>query len=58
MHLARLETREAIDAVLDLLPGVRLVPERSTPARGLVFRKPGSVGAAWEKSQPTPPPKT
>jgi cytochrome P450 len=51
MHLARLETREAVDAVLDLLPGVRLVPGRSTPARGLVFRKPGSVGAAWDVSR-------
>ena len=51
MHLARLETREAVDAILDLLPGIRLVPGRSTPARGLVFRKPGSVGAAWERRQ-------
>jgi len=55
MHLARLETREAVDAILDLLPGVRLVPGRSTPARGLVFRKPGSVGAAWERTQPGGP---
>ena len=54
MHLARLETREAVDAVLDLLPGVRLVPGRSAPARGLVFRKPGSVGAAWDVSRRAP----
>ncbi|MBC8363609.1 MAG: cytochrome P450 [Actinobacteria bacterium] len=51
MHLARLETREAIEAVLDLLPGIRLEPERSTPARGLVFRKPGSVAAVWDVSR-------
>ncbi|MEE3114987.1 MAG: cytochrome P450 [Actinomycetota bacterium] len=54
MHLARLETREAVDAVLDLLPGVRLVPGHSAPARGLVFRKPGSVGAAWDVSRRAP----
>jgi|AP95_1055475.scaffolds.fasta_scaffold18511_2 cytochrome P450 len=54
MHLARLETREAIDAVLDLLPGIRLDPERTTPPRGLVFRKPVSVGATWAVSHQVP----
>ncbi len=52
MHLARLETRLAIDAVLDLLPGLRLDPDRSTPARGLVFRKPVAVAARWDVPGP------
>jgi cytochrome P450 len=40
MHLARLETREAIAALLDARPGVRLDPAFDAAPRGLVFRKP------------------
>jgi cytochrome P450 len=40
MHLARLETQIAISRLLDRLPGLRLDPERSATARGLIFRKP------------------
>ncbi len=47
MHLARLEARLALEALLDGLPGLELDPERTTPARGLVFRKPASVWGRW-----------
>jgi cytochrome P450 len=40
MHLARLETRAAIEALLDRFPALALDPERPTAPRGLVFRKP------------------
>ena len=47
MHLARLETIAAVEAVLDLLPDVELDPSRSSPPAGLVFRKPPAVFARW-----------
>ncbi len=47
MHLARIETVEAIEAVLDLLPGVQLDEVASAAPRGLIFRKPPTVGATW-----------
>ena len=40
MHLARLEARAAITALLDARPGVRLDPDHPATVRGLVFRKP------------------
>jgi cytochrome P450 len=40
VHLARLEARTAIAALLDRLPQLRLNPERPASVRGLVFRKP------------------
>ena len=51
MHLARLETIAAIEAVVDLLPGIQLDDSRSSPPRGLVFRKPPSVTATWPVDQ-------
>ncbi len=48
MHLARLETREALAAVVDLLPGVRLDADRSEPPRGLIFRRTPAVAACWD----------
>lgn len=44
-QLARLETRAAIDAVVDLLPDIEL----SEPSEvvGVIFRKPRAVWAAW-----------
>lgn len=45
MHLARLEARTALTCVLDRLPGLRLTEDH--PPRGLVFRKPPQVNAAW-----------
>jgi len=50
MHLARLETQVALNTVLDLLPGLVFDEPSSTPARGLVFRKPAAVTATWESS--------
>jgi cytochrome P450 len=43
MHLARLEARAALDAVLDRMPGARLDPAYPSTVRGLVFRKPDSL---------------
>jgi cytochrome P450 len=40
MHLARLEARAAIAALLAARPDVRLDPEHPAAPRGLVFRKP------------------
>ncbi len=51
MHLARLETIAAIEAVVERLPGIRLDDSRSSPPRGLVFRKPSSVVATWPVDQ-------
>ncbi len=48
MHLARLEARAAITAVVRELPGVRGDAERSRPPRGLVFRKPPEVRVVWD----------
>ena len=48
IHLARLEARAALDAVLEGLPGVRLDAGRSTPPAGLIFRKPERVWATWD----------
>ncbi len=47
IHLARLEARALVDAVLDLLPDARLDPARTTPPAGLVFRRPERVWAVW-----------
>lgn len=47
LHLARLETGAALDAVLDGWPGVRLDP-RSAPPSGVIFRKPRSLPVSWD----------
>jgi cytochrome P450 len=46
-HLARLETVSALRALLSTLPGLRLDPSRPAEVRGLVFRKPPALHAAW-----------
>jgi len=46
MHLTRLETVTAVDAVLRL-PGLRLA-SGSPPPRGLVFRKPAALNVNWD----------
>ncbi|WP_350276892.1 cytochrome P450 [Kribbella sp. HUAS MG21] len=46
MHLTRLETLTALEAVL-ALPGLRLAPD-SPPPRGLVFRKPSALRVTWD----------
>lgn len=48
VHLARLEARAAIAALLDRLPGLRLDPDRPPQVRGLVFRKPVALHALWD----------
>ncbi|MFF5259656.1 cytochrome P450 [Actinomadura viridis] len=47
-HLARLETRTAVAAVLARLPGLRPYPARPAAAHGLVFRKPEHLHVRWE----------
>ncbi len=47
VHLARLEARAAIGALLRRLPELRLNPKRLPEVRGLVFRKPPRLDAAW-----------
>jgi cytochrome P450 len=46
MHLTRLETLTALEAVLRL-PGLRLEPN-SPPPTGLVFRKPQALNVTWD----------
>jgi cytochrome P450 len=46
-HLARLETTTALRALLGL-PGLRLDPAFSPAPRGVVFRKPPALHAAWD----------
>ena len=44
MHLARMETRVVLDALLDRLPGLRLDPDGDDPyITGLAFRAPTSL---------------
>ena len=47
VHLARLEARSALLALLEGLPGLALDPERPAAVRGLVFRKPVELNARW-----------
>jgi cytochrome P450 len=49
MHLARLETRVALDRALRRLPGLRLDPVHPGRVRGLVFRKPTAVNVLWDR---------
>lgn len=48
VHLARLEARQALAALIRRLPGLRLDPARPPEVRGLVFRKPVSLHACWD----------
>ncbi|MDL4776973.1 cytochrome P450 [Actinomadura xylanilytica] len=47
-HLARLEARTALHAILERLPNLRLDPARPAAAHGLVFRKPPHVHVRWD----------
>ena len=47
VHLARLEARSSLLALLKGLPGLRLDPDRPSHVRGLVFRKPVELNARW-----------
>ena len=46
-HLARLEARIAIEALLEGVPGLRLDPGYPSTPRGLVFRKPPALRVRW-----------
>ena len=46
-HLARLEARAALLALLRRLPGLRLDPARPSAPRGVVFRKPPALHVLW-----------
>ncbi|WP_405877084.1 cytochrome P450 [Streptomyces sp. NBC_01136] len=47
-HLARLETRIALQRLLERLPALRLDPEHPTAPYGLVFRKPPTLHVLWD----------
>jgi cytochrome P450 len=47
-HLARLETRACLLALLRRLPGLRLDPSSPAAPHGLVFRKPPSLRVVWD----------
>jgi cytochrome P450 len=48
-QLASAETTAGVSALIDLLPGLRLDPDRPPPApRGLVFRKPPALHVVWD----------
>ncbi|MFF4505810.1 cytochrome P450 [Streptomyces sp. NPDC001401] len=47
-HLARLETRIALQRLLERLPALRLDPDRPTAPYGLVFRKPPALHVSWD----------
>ncbi len=49
VHLARLEARAAIGALLGRLPGIRLDPAQPAASRGLVFRKPRTLHVVWDR---------
>jgi cytochrome P450 len=46
LHLAKLETLAALDAVLDYWPGVHMEAPAEQPS-GLVFRKPRTLNVRW-----------
>jgi cytochrome P450 len=48
VHLARLEARASLRALLAGLPGLRSDPQRPADVRGLVFRKPVALYACWD----------
>jgi cytochrome P450 len=57
VHLARLEARAALGAVLRHLPGLRLDPDHPVAPRGLVFRKPPALPVLWDAAGRDPGPR-
>src|SRR5207302_2240728 len=47
VHLARLEARTALGALIKRLPRLRLDPVHVPAVRGLVFRKPQELSVLW-----------
>jgi cytochrome P450 len=48
-HVARVEARAAIVALLRRLPGLRLDPAHPAAPRGVVFRKPPELRVLWDR---------
>jgi cytochrome P450 len=49
MHLARMEMRTTMNAVLDRLPGLHLDPNAPNPwITGLLFRMPTALPVLWD----------
>jgi cytochrome P450 len=49
LHLARMETRVALNRVLDRLPGLRFDPDADAPyITGMTFRAPNSLPVVWD----------
>ena len=48
VHLARLEARIAVQAMLEQLPGLHLDPRSPSAPAGLVFRKPARLSVCWK----------
>lgn len=49
-HLARLETRIALQHLLERLPALRLDPDHPAGPHGLVFRKPPTLHVRWDRA--------
>jgi cytochrome P450 len=49
VHLARLEARTAIATLLQRIPTIGLDPARPSTIQGLVFRKPPTLYAIWDR---------
>ena len=50
MHLARLELRVGLDAILDRLPNLRLDPDAAPPdIEGLAFRGPDALPVLFDR---------
>jgi cytochrome P450 len=50
MHLARMETRVALNALFDRLPGLRLDPDAEQPKiSGVAFRSPAALAVLFEQ---------
>ncbi|MFD9318912.1 cytochrome P450 [Streptomyces sp. NPDC060053] len=49
-HLARLETRIALQHLLERLPALRLDPDHPAAPYGLVFRKPSTLHVRWDRA--------
>ena len=49
MHLARLETRVALESLMEMLPGLRLDPDRAAPQiGGRMFRSPAELPVRFD----------